>query len=105
MAETKMYKLLGTDGEFYLSPEKGELGGNGALKTYGRLDCSSALSAIKRYGDSYPSHRVFFKDEATAIAAGFRPCGNCMKAHYKLWKEGRIIPGNLEETKKNVDFL
>ena len=105
MAESKMYKLLGADGEFYLSSEKGALGGNGALKIYGRMDCPSALSAIKRYGDSYPSHRVFFKDEATAIAAGFRPCGNCMKAHYKLWKEGKIIPGNLEETKKNVDFL
>lgn len=41
MAETKMYKLLGADGEFYLSPEKGELGGNGALKIYGRMDCPS----------------------------------------------------------------
>lgn len=105
MADGKMYKLLGSDGEFYLSPEKGEFGGNGALKIYGRMDCPSALSAIKRYGDSYPSHRVFFKDEATAIAAGFRPCGNCMKAHYKLWKEGKIIPGDLEATKRNVDFL
>ena len=28
MAEAKMYKLMGSDGEFYLSPEKGELGGN-----------------------------------------------------------------------------
>lgn len=105
MAEAKMYELMGADGEFYLSPEKGALGGNGVLKIYGRMDCPSALSAIKRYGDSYPSQRVFFKDEATAIAAGFRPCGNCMKPHYKLWKEGKIIPGDLEATKRNVDFL
>ena len=48
--------------------------------------------------------KVFFRDEADAIAAGFRPCGNCMKAHYKLWKEGKIIPGDLEATKRNVDF-
>jgi len=103
--ETKMYKLMGADGQIYLSPEKGQLGGNGNLKIYGRLNCGSALNAIKRYGDSYPSHRVFFKDEATAIAAGFRPCGTCMKAHHRLWKEGKIIPGDLEATRKLVDFL
>ena len=103
--ESKMYKLMGPDGKIYLSPKKGELGGNGSLKIYGRLNCGTALYAIRTYGDSYPSHRVFFQDEATAIAAGFRPCGNCMKAHYKLWKDGKIIPGDLEATKKNVDFL
>ena len=48
--------------------------------------------------------KVFFRDEADTIAAGFRPCGNCMKAHYKLWKEGKIIPGDLEATRRNVDF-
>lgn len=105
MEERKMYKLMGADGIIYLSSEKGQLGGNGRLKIYGQLDCGSALNAIKKYGDFYPQHRVFFKDEATAIAAGFRPCGNCMKAHYRLWKEGKIIPGDLEATKKLVDFL
>lgn len=104
MAETKMYKLMGPDGNFYLSPEKGLFGGNGAAKIYGRLDCGAALNAIKKYGELYNSTKVFFKDEADAIAAGFRPCGNCMKAHYKLWKEGKIIPGDLEATKRNVDF-
>ena len=103
--EQEMYKLMGPDGEFYMSPEKGLLGGNAALKIYGRMECSSANAAIKKYGDVYPSHRVFFKDEATAIAAGFRPCGNCMKEHYRLWKAGKIVPGNLEETRQNVDFL
>ena len=28
----------------------------------------------------------FFKDEATAIAAGYRPCGCCMREKYKRWK-------------------
>ena len=101
----KMYKLLDENGKEYLSAEKGLVGGNRKLKIYGRMDCPSALSALKRYGDSYVKSRVFFKDEATAIAAGYRPCGNCMREHYKLYKEGKIIPGNLEETKKLVDFL
>jgi len=103
--ETKMYKLIDEHGQEYLSPEKGTLGGNGKDKVYGRLDCPTALSFIERYRNGYTDYRVFFKDEATAIAAGYRPCGNCMREHYKLWKEGRIIPGNLKETKKHVDFL
>ena len=31
----------------------------------------------------YVQYRVFFKDEETAIAAGYRPCGICMKEKYK----------------------
>ena len=104
--EQKMYKLIGADGKEYLSPSKGLLGGNGKDKIYGRLECGMANYTLKTAGrETYISHRVFFKDEATAIAAGYRPCGSCMRAHFKLWKEGKIIPGNLEETKKNVDFL
>ena len=34
----------------------------------------------------YKKNRVFFKDEATAIACGFRPCGTCMKVEYAAWK-------------------
>jgi hypothetical protein len=33
-----------------------------------------------------PSGRVFFANEATAIAAGYRPCAKCMKDKYLLWK-------------------
>jgi methylphosphotriester-DNA--protein-cysteine methyltransferase len=29
---------------------------------------------------------VFFSDEATAMAAGFRPCGACMRQRYTEWK-------------------
>ena len=32
-------------------------------------------------------HACVFKDEATAIAAGYRPCAVCMKEEYKRWKE------------------
>lgn len=78
------YKLLGPDGP-YRSDTPGALGGNGKDKLYGRLDCSTALRAVKK-GLYYGQHRVFFADEATAIASGFRPCGNCMRAEYKAWK-------------------
>ena len=103
--EKKMYKLINANGDEYLSPEKGAIGGyrNGGQKIYGKLNCKNALNWIAK--GHYVKHRVFFKDEATAIAAGYHPCGKCMKDHYKLYKEGKIIPGNLEETRKHVDFL
>lgn len=81
------YKLLGPDGP-YDSDTKGTLGGNGAARIYGRLDCSSALRALK-WGDTYRKHRVFFADEATAVAAGYRPCGTCMREAYRAWMKRR----------------
>ncbi|MCD7779028.1 MAG: metal-binding protein [Clostridiales bacterium] len=89
--ETKIYKLIGEDGKEYLSPEKGTLGGHRKQKLYGRLDCPSALRALKRHtGHVYASNRVFFADEKTALAAGYRPCSRCMKEHYDLWKDGKL---------------
>ncbi len=79
----KQYKLLGTDGKIYLSETPGTFGGNGKLKIYGRLDCPSALSTIKRFPGSYEKSRVFFADEKTALAAGYRPCGNCLREKYR----------------------
>ncbi len=79
----KMYKLLGVDGKEYLSETPGTFGGNGKLKIYGRLDCPSALSTIRRFPGSYEKSRVFFADEKTALAAGYRPCGNCLREKYK----------------------
>lgn len=83
--ETKLYRLIGPDGKEYLSEEKGSLGGHKVKKIYGRLDCPSALRYIAK--GQYVQHRVFFKDEETAIAAGYRPCGICMKEKYRIWKE------------------
>ena len=57
----KTYTLLDEHGEPYQSPEKGLLG-------------------------VQPRHRVFFKDEAVAIAAGYRPCGACLREKYAEWK-------------------
>jgi methylphosphotriester-DNA--protein-cysteine methyltransferase len=81
-----VYTLLGADGRRYQSSTRGEFGGNAKLGIYGRLDCGSARAALPR---GYAQHRVFFADEATAIAAGYRPCGNCMRAEYREWKSRR----------------
>lgn len=82
---TKTYYLLGADSQFYASATPGTMGGNRKEKLYGRLDCKSANDALPR---GYAAIRVFFADEATAIAAGYRPCGKCMQAQYKVWKAG-----------------
>ena len=78
------YVLLGADGRLYESDVKGQCGGHRGQRIYGRLDCPSALRAIARGG--YVRHRVFFADEATAVAAGYRPCAVCCAARYHSWK-------------------
>ncbi|SHN80391.1 Ada metal-binding domain-containing protein [Desulfitobacterium chlororespirans] len=80
----KQYKLLDENGNLYLSSEPGQLGGYRRKKIYGRLDCQSANRAIAKGG--YVRHRVFFKEEATAIKAGYRPCAKCMPEKYAEWK-------------------
>lgn len=59
------------------------MGGNRHLKIYGILDCRSGRR-MKR------TNRVFFVSETTAIIAGYRPCGHCMRTAYKKWKDGFI---------------
>ena len=82
--EQKKYRLLDETGKEYLSDTPGTLGGHKKLKIYGRLDCPSALRYIAK--GQYVQHRVFFADEKTAVAAGYRPCGVCMKEAYRKWK-------------------
>jgi methylphosphotriester-DNA--protein-cysteine methyltransferase len=91
----KTYRLLNANGRVYQSRTKGLFGGNARMKIYGRLDCPSALRAI-RNGPTYARHRVFFADEASAVAAGYRPCGVCMRAAYRKWrttKQNDNLPG------------
>jgi methylphosphotriester-DNA--protein-cysteine methyltransferase len=83
----KIYTLLGAGGRPYQSQTKGLWGGHRGSKIYGRLDCPAALRAVARRG--YVKHRVFFADEATAVAAGFRPCGICCKDRYQKRKTAR----------------
>jgi hypothetical protein len=81
--------LVGADGQTYESPTKGLFGGNARANIYGRLDCPTALRAIKR-GQTYQRYRVFFADEGSAIAAGFRPCAACMRDAYNKWRVGLV---------------
>lgn len=80
------YTLIGADGEPHESQVKGRWGGHRRTKVYGRLDCPSALRAIAAGG--YTRHRVFFADQATATAAGYRPCAVCCPDRYRDWKAG-----------------
>jgi hypothetical protein len=81
---SKRYKLLNGQRQTCLSETPGTLGGYRPNRIYGRLDCPSALRHLA--SGQYAKHRVFFADEPTAIAAGFRPCGVCMKERHELWK-------------------
>jgi len=76
--------LTGGDGKTYDSRRPGALGGHRGTRIYGRLDCPAALRAIARGG--YVRQRVFFLDERTARAAGYRPCAICMPEKYRTWK-------------------
>jgi methylphosphotriester-DNA--protein-cysteine methyltransferase len=87
-----VYTLIGADGSRYPSPVKGTLGGHRRSKIFGRLDCPTALRAIARGG--YVNQRVFFVDAATAVSAGYRPCGACMPAAYREWKTLSRVGGS-----------
>jgi hypothetical protein len=88
VAARTVYRLTQADGSVIECDVPGPLGGNRRLKIYGRLDCPSALRALPR---GYAKRRVFFADEGTAIAAGYRPCAVCMPAEYRRWKS--VPPG------------
>ncbi|WP_330254716.1 metal-binding protein [Nocardia sp. NBC_00565] len=78
-----MYTLTDADGRPYPSPTPGRYGGHRRGKLYGRLDCPSALRALAR--GHYRPDRVFFADEQTAIAVGYRPCAVCLPEQYAAW--------------------
>ncbi|MEV6071106.1 Ada metal-binding domain-containing protein [Nocardia sp. NPDC052001] len=82
----RTYLLLDATGNAYRSETPGLWGGHRRSRIYGRLDCRSAVRAIAV--GHYVRHRVFFADEATAVAAGYRPCAICCPDRYLIWKEG-----------------
>ncbi|MBU3064730.1 metal-binding protein [Nocardia sp. NEAU-G5] len=82
---SRTYLLLDAAGPPYRSATPGQWGGHRRSKIYGRLDCHSALRAIE--AGHYVKHRVFFADEPTAVAAGYRPCAVCCPDRYRDWKE------------------
>lgn len=81
----KTYFLTDKNNKQYVSRKPGNFGGNYRLKIYGRIDCPSANRYVAK--GKYIQHRVFFTDEETAIAAGYRPCAKCMPEQYKKWKK------------------
>ena len=81
----RRWTLLDADGRPYPAPGPGTLGGPRRQRIYGRLDCPSANRAIAR--GHYLRHRVFFADEATAVAAGYRPCAVCLPDRFAAWKQ------------------
>jgi metal binding Ada-like protein len=92
----KTYKLIGTNGKPYTSATPGTFGGHKKNRGYGRLDCPSALHWIAK--GYYVKHRVFFADELTAIAAGYRPCATCMPERYTIWKKALLLTDKRADT-------
>jgi hypothetical protein len=84
MSSPGTWALIGPNGKPWRSPAPGTLGGHRGSKIYGRFDCRTARQAIARGG--YVKHRVFFLDEATAVAAGYRPCAVCLPEKHAAWK-------------------
>ncbi|MCW2758936.1 MAG: hypothetical protein JWO46_2682 [Nocardioidaceae bacterium] len=80
------YTLTAADGSTYQSATKGVYGGNKKQKVYGTMDCGVARDQRRRFRTTMEAHRVFFADEATAIAAGYRPCGSCLREKYAVWR-------------------
>jgi predicted acyl esterase len=91
-ATATRWTLVGADGRPFASSVPGTFGGHRRGRIYGRLDCPSALRAIARGG--YVGERVFFADEAAAVAAGYRPCAVCMPAAYAMWRKITRLPRN-----------
>ena len=85
----KQYTLIGPDNASYASTVPGTLGGHRADRIYGTLGCPGAARALARGG--YVANRVFFADEATAVAAGYRPCATCLPTEYRTWKERQAM--------------
>ncbi|MBY0449608.1 MAG: metal-binding protein [Cyanobacteria bacterium] len=84
MIPLKLYRLLNGRGETVLSTIPGQYGGHRGRKIYGQLNCPSAIRWIQK--GHYVKQRVFFLDEPTALQAGYRPCGVCLKSKYQAWK-------------------
>ncbi len=62
--------------------EEIRLSGNRSLNIYGTLHCKAGKGMKK-------ANRVFFGSETEAILAGYRPCGQCMREKYRIWKKAK----------------
>lgn len=80
----KLYHLTGPDGQEYETTERGTVYDYKSTKIYGCRDCKVPIPYLER--GTYKT--VFFKDEETAVKAGFRPCAKCLPKKYDKWKNG-----------------
>ena len=90
MTGPRRYTLTGADGRSYVSLSPGRLGGHRRDRIYGQLQCPAALRALAAGG--YRPQRVFFRDEQTAVAAGYRPCAVCTTQAYRRWRSHQSSP-------------
>jgi hypothetical protein len=100
-------------GEIVADPGRGLLMGNrgclhgqsrelGTSRWRSKMWICCVLDWKGRRRDPMPPGRwtaLFFLDEATALAAGHRPCGYCRRADYQdfaeSWREAQGLPGRL----------
>lgn len=87
-------------GSFHATPARGDLMGNrgilhddqkNVVKTHGHnhwVACACAFKDRKRTIMAPRNYtELFFLDEATALAAGHRPCATCRRDRYKAFRE------------------
>jgi hypothetical protein len=98
-------------GEIVADPARGLLMGNrgclhradrtlGAARWRSKLWICCVLEFRGRRRDPMPAGRwtaLFFLDEATALAAGHRPCGECRRQDYLAYAEAWRLAGGLAE--------
>ena len=84
----KKYKLIDANNKPFLSDIPGTYGGHRRTKVYGRMDCRVALRYIEK--GTYVKNRVFFADEETAIAAGYKPCAVCLPDKFAIWNKDNM---------------
>ena len=78
---------LERDGRTMPSLRAGSYAGVRTTGVFGRLTCGSGRRAL-------PAHRVFFARWDDALAAGYRPCGNCRPRpddHYARVASGWVL--------------
>jgi len=103
-------------GEIVISPARGTFMGNRGIlhtdnqqltnrrwTTYAWIICVLNFKGRRRQPMSPRTYtELFFLDEATALAAGHRPCGECRRADYKQF-EAYWIAGNNVATIGEID--
>jgi hypothetical protein len=99
-------KFLGNRGE--LKVKGGQLVGAARWKTQSWIYCDTDPKYAQKEGE--PPHRytnLFFLDEPTALSAGHRPCGYCLRKRYAqfvaCWLKGNPQFNFEKDVPKQID--